>query len=141
MKVSSKTHYALLTVLDLALHRNTGVVKVPDISRRQGIPQKFLEQILLALRNGGVVSSKRGAKGGYYLSRPAAEISLADVVRLTEETLLKMKEREPSVGMTAAFQDVWDTINEFVVDKLEGVSLQDICERAEVLSSVPEYSI
>ena len=141
MKVSSKTHYALLTVLDLDLHRNTGVVKVPDIARRQGIPQKFLEQILLLLRNGGIVGSKRGAKGGYFLSRPAADISLADIVRLTEESLLKVKERDTSEGSGAAFDEFWESLNEYVVERFESVTLEDIRDRAQAMSSIPEYTI
>ena len=77
-----------MTVMDLAMYRNTGVIKVADIARRQSIPQKFLEQILLLLKGAGIVTSRRGSKGGYLLTRPASEISLASIVRLTEASLL-----------------------------------------------------
>jgi len=141
MRVSSKTQYALLTVLDLALHRNTGVIKVPDISRRQGIPQKFLEQILLSLKGGGVVGSKRGAKGGYFLARPASDISLAAIVRLTEKAMLGTSAIKNQGDRKSPFADVWDDLDRSVTNSLESVSIQDICERVEESSKVLQYSI
>ncbi|MDA0990664.1 MAG: Rrf2 family transcriptional regulator [Verrucomicrobia bacterium] len=142
MKISSKTHYALLTVMELAIHRNSGVVRVCDIAKRQGIPQKFLEQIFLLLRNGGLVGSKRGAKGGYFLSRPPSEITLADVVRLTEESLLTIKEHAADASTSAtAVDEVWETINQSVNGTLERTTLQDLSDRAKALSAVPTYTI
>ncbi|MCE9613388.1 MAG: Rrf2 family transcriptional regulator [Lentisphaerae bacterium] len=141
MKVSSKTQYALNTVLDLALHHNTGVVRVADISRRQGIPQKFLEQILMVLKSGGIVGSKRGAKGGYFLLRPAAEITLASVVRLTEETLLSDEAAGNANDRNTPYEKVWQDINAYVTRHLEGLTVQMMCEQASAMSRVLEFSI
>ena len=88
MKISSRSRYALLTVLDLTIQRSAGVSKVHDIARRQQIPQKFLEQILLVLKSGGLVASKRGAKGGYRLKKEPETISVADVLALTEDAVM-----------------------------------------------------
>jgi len=140
MKVSSKTKYALLTVLDLTMYRNTGVIKVPEISRRQGIPQKFLEQILLLLRNGGIVSSKRGARGGYFLTRAPNEISLASIVRLTEKDLLPQRP-EDSNSLDSVFDDVWREIDVHIEKKLEDLDMQKIAHSVAVKAKVLEFSI
>ena len=122
------------------MYRNTGVIKVADIARRQDIPQKFLEQILLLLKAAGIVSSKRGSKGGYALTRPANEISLAEIVRLTEESLIVSTDAEGSESK-CPFREVWEGIDTYVQHRLETVKIQNICERREETSSVPEYSI
>jgi len=141
MKVSSKTQYALNTVLDLALHQNTGVIRVADISRRQSIPQKFLEQILMVLKSGGVVGSKRGAKGGYFLLKSPSEVTLGSIVRLTEEAMLS----EDAAGNTNArqtpFEQVWKELNTHVAAKLDSLTIQQMCERAVAMARVLEYSI
>jgi Rrf2 family iron-sulfur cluster assembly transcriptional regulator len=141
MKVSSKTQYALNTVLDLALHQNTGVIRVADISRRQSIPQKFLEQILMVLKSGGVVGSKRGAKGGYFLLKSPSEVTLGSIVRLTEEAMLS----EDAAGNTNArqtpFEPVWKELNTHVAAKLDSLTIQQMCERAVAMARVLEYSI
>ncbi len=141
MKVSSKTQYALNTMLDLAQHHGTGVVRVADIARRQGIPQKFLEQILMILKSGGIVGSKRGAKGGYYLTRPAAEIPLSAVIRLTEETLLAPESAGNPNGRNTPYNQVWQEINTHITRQLDALTLQHMCERAAAMSRVVEYSI
>jgi len=141
MKVSSKTQYALNTVMDLAMNQHTGVVRVADISRRQDIPQKFLEQILMALKGGGIVGSKRGAKGGYFLARPAAEITLADVVRLTDASLLSEEAAGNQNDRRTPYEMVWKDINAHIVTVLENLTVQTICERAGTMSRVIEYSI
>jgi Rrf2 family protein len=141
MKVSSKTQYALNTVLDLAQHSATGVIRVSDISRRQGIPQKFLEQILMVLKSGGVVGSKRGAKGGYYLMKSPKDLALADVVRLTEETLLSEEAAGNPNDRGTPYEAIWKAMNEHIGRTLGGITLQDVCDRAADMSRVLEYSI
>ena len=84
MKISVKGDYALHAVFDLALQRPGEPVKIADIARRQGIPQKFLELILAGLKQGGFVESRRGADGGYLLARPANSITVGEVIRFME---------------------------------------------------------
>lgn len=141
MKVSSKTQYALNTVLDLALHQHTGVIRVADIARRQDIPQKFLEQILMVLKAGGIVGSKRGAKGGYYLLRSPSEVTLASIVRLTEEALLSEDAAGNLNAKQTPFEQVWKELNAHVAAKLESLTVQSMCERAVAMARVLEYSI
>lgn len=80
VKVSTRGDYASRALLSLALHRNDGPTSVRDIAERTGLPQPYLEQILLALKGAGIVKSKRGVGGGYLLSREPAEITLAQIV-------------------------------------------------------------
>src|ERR1700760_2097082 len=81
VRVSTRGDYACRALLSLALHTSeTGPTSVRDIAERTGLPQPYLEQILLALKGAGLVRSKRGVGGGYVLARPASEISLAQIV-------------------------------------------------------------
>jgi Rrf2 family protein len=141
MKVSSKTQYALNTVLDLALHRNTGVVRVADIARRQRIPQKFLEQILMVLKSGGIVGSKRGAKGGYFLLKPPSEITIAAIVRLTDETMLSEDAAGNPNARRTPFEQIWTDLNAQLAAQLETLTIQQICERAATLARALEFAI
>ena len=83
MRLSRKTDYALRTMVDLA-QQNGGLTPVGEIAARQGISTNFLEQILLTLKGGDLVASRRGKKGGYFLARQPEKITLADIVHLTE---------------------------------------------------------
>lgn len=135
MRVTHKTDYALKTLLDLAINRNSGVVQVADIARRQDIPVKFLEQILLILKRAGFVASKRGQKGGYYLAMEPSRITMAAVVRLTEGFLSPITcvsrhsyskcDDEPM----CPFCEVWADIRDYVAGKLEGLTISDMCDR------------
>ena len=80
MKVSTRGDYASRALLSLALHQGEGPTSVRDIAERTGLPQPYLEQILLALKGAGLVRSKRGVGGGYILAREPEEISLAQIV-------------------------------------------------------------
>lgn len=81
MKVSTRGDYAARALVSLALHGDeSGPTSVRDIAERTGLPQPYLEQILLALKGAGLVRSKRGVGGGYVLARPAEDITLADIV-------------------------------------------------------------
>ena len=84
MNISVKGEYALQALFDLAQQSPGEPVKIGDIARRQKIPQKFLELILAALKQGGFVESRRGAEGGYLLARPAESITVGQVVRFME---------------------------------------------------------
>ena len=97
--LSQKTRYALKALMILAEDRKkkTGPVLISDLARRGKMPQKFLEAILLELKNHGVLQSKKGKGGGYYLAKPPAEITFGEVVRLIEGPLALL----PCVSVTA----------------------------------------
>src|SRR5580698_4468281 len=84
MNISVKGEYALHAIFDLALQKFGEPIKIADIAKRQKIPQKFLELILAGLKQGGFVESRRGAEGGYLLTRPAETLTAGEVLRFVE---------------------------------------------------------
>src|SRR5881392_563260 len=94
MRVSAKVDYAVRAAVELAV-AGDGPVKGERIADAQEIPPKFLENILLELRHAGLVQSQRGAEGGYWLARPAAEITLAEVIRAVEGPLANVRGTRP----------------------------------------------
>lgn len=87
MKISQKGLYALQATMMLARHYQQGAIKIRDIAYEEDLPEKFLELILLELKNARIVESARGAKGGYQLRRPPSEIHLSEIVRLVDGPL------------------------------------------------------
>jgi len=129
VRVTAKVDYALRAVLELAA-AGEGPVKGERIAQAQDIPLKFLENILLELRHHGLVQSQRGAEGGYWLSRPAEEITLAEVIRAVEGPLANVRgERPESVeytGPAAPLQEVWIAMRANLRAVLDAVTLADV---------------
>ncbi|MEX2102756.1 MAG: Rrf2 family transcriptional regulator [Gaiellaceae bacterium] len=129
MRVTAKVDYALRAALELAA-AGEGPVKGERIAQAQDIPLKFLENILLELRHHGLVQSQRGAEGGYWLSRPAEEITLAEVIRAVEGPLANVRGERPEsveyIGAAAALQDVWIAVRANLRGVLDAVTLADV---------------
>jgi Rrf2 family transcriptional regulator, cysteine metabolism repressor len=104
VNISVKTEYALHAIFDLALQPVGQPVKIAEISKRQRIPQKFLELILASLKQGGFVESRRGAEGGYRLARPADQITVGQVLKFIEQS--KKTRRAPD-----GFTDLWKRVD------------------------------
>ena len=105
-------------------------VKGEALARSQDIPTKFLENIMGDLRKAGIVSSQRGAVGGYWLARPAAEVTLADVIRAVDGPLANVRGTRPEQtayhGVTEALVDVWIAVRASLRSVLEAVTLADV---------------
>ena len=84
MRLSKKTEYALRALFAIARDRNAASWRIEQLSRHENIPVKFLEQILLSLRNAGLLASKRGVGGGYRMARPPGEIAIGEVIRMLD---------------------------------------------------------
>lgn len=87
MRLTAKSEYGLLALIDLACEGESGPVSAREIAERQGIPTKFLEQLFVALRRAGIVTARRGAKGGFVLGKEPAEITVLDIVEALEGPL------------------------------------------------------
>ena len=129
MRVSAKVDYALRACAELA-GAGEGRVKGDRLAQAQEIPLKFLENILLDLKHAGLVQSQRGADGGYWLSLPPAEISLADVIRAVEGPIANVRGMAPQEveynGPAAPLQQVWIAVRANLRIVLEAVTLADL---------------
>ena len=94
MKISQKGLYALQAMMMLARHHHQGAIKIRDIAYQEGLPEKFLELILLELKNARMVDSTRGAKGGYMLRREPSDICLSEIIRLIDGPLAPFGDAE-----------------------------------------------
>src|SRR6185436_14507669 len=130
MRVSAKADYALRACIELAAAEGEGHVKGEQIAQAQEVPVKFLENILGDLRHAGLVRSQRGAEGGYWLARPASEITLAEVIRAVEGPLANVRGVRPdSITYQCAaepLKDVWIAVRASLRSVLEAVTLADV---------------
>jgi Rrf2 family protein len=130
VRVSAKADYAVRAAVELAAHEGEGPVKGDAIGRAQAIPVKFLENILAELRVAGIVESRRGAEGGYWLARPAAQVTIAEVMRAVEGPLAAVRGERPSdvtfPGAAAPMQQVWVALRASLRSVLDHVSLADV---------------
>jgi Rrf2 family protein len=94
MKISQKGLYALQAMMMLARHHHQGAIKIRDVAYEEGLPEKFLELILLELKNARMVESVRGAKGGYQLRRDPSDIHLSEIIRLVDGPLAPFGDAE-----------------------------------------------
>ena len=129
MRVSAKADYAIRAAIELAA-AGEGPVKGDRIAKAQSIPPNFLENILADLRNAGIVGSRRGAEGGYWLARPADEVSLAEVIRAVDGPLANVRgvrsDQLAYDGSAKALEQVWIAVRASLRGVLEGVSLADV---------------
>lgn len=136
MKITKKGEYAMRALVDLALNYKKGMRQIQEIVREEAIPEKFLEQILVILKNAGFIQSKRGIGGGYFLSKSPDEISLGEVIRLIDGPLAPLGcvnaehlncPKEITCGIRSVMLDVANATAEI----LDRVTLTDVCNRTK----------
>jgi Rrf2 family protein len=129
MRVSAKADYAVRAAVELAA-AGDGPTKGEKLAEAQEIPLQFLEHILLELKHSGIVRARRGAKGGYWLARPADEVSVADVVRAVEGPIANVQSMPPESieyrGSAEHLQEVWIAVRASLRSVLEEVTLADL---------------
>src|ERR1700733_13468033 len=130
MRVTAKADYAVRATVELAGSSADAPRKVDEIAQAQGIPLSFLENILTQLRSAGIVRSQRGPEGGYWLAHPAAEVSLAQIIRAVEGPLVGVRGQRPEeieyVGSAEALQQVWIALRSNLRKVLENVTVADV---------------
>ena len=138
MKISTKGRYALRLMIDLAQHDAAGYIPLRDISKRQEISAKYLEQIVVQLSRAGFVTSTRGAQGGYQLARHPSEYTVGDILRITEGALVPVACLEHDPVECARAQDwitvefwrgLYDVVNQYV----DSVTLEELVNRGQAL--------
>jgi Rrf2 family protein len=124
MHISVKGEYALQAIFDLASQRPGEPVRIADIAGRQKIPQKFLELILAGLKQAGFVESRRGAEGGYLLSRTPESLTVGEVLRFVEGPH-RGRGRGRRKGETP-FSDMWQQVERAVSDVIDRTTFADL---------------
>ena len=136
MKLSTRARYGLKALIDLGLHCETEAVSIQSIASRQNISDSYLEQLMAKLKKAGLVESTRGAGGGYRLGRPAAEISVGDILRVLEGSL----EAAQCSGMEdesscenhdiCVTKYVWKRINDSITQAVDTMMLDQLIEES-----------
>ena len=130
MRISAKADYAVRAALELAASPDGKPVKGTKLAEAQDIPLQFLEHILLDLKHVGLIKTKRGARGGYWLAEPAAEVTVADVIRAVEGPLANIQDLSPEEtayeGPAEKLRDVWIAVRQNLREVLEHVTLEEL---------------
>lgn len=132
VKLSRKSEYAILALIDLAKNGLVNPVKMIDISTRNQIPKKFLEQILIQLKTIGIVKSSRGSNGGYFLAKPASDINLAQIIRLFDgpigsvQSVSKYFYESTPIEQCPKLISIFKEIRDYVSDRMENTTIQDL---------------
>ena len=146
MRVTYKGDYAMKTILDLSLHYGNIPVTIHDLAKRADIPIKFLEQILLDLKRGGFVESRRGKIGGYLLARPPAKIKLGDVVRFIDGPIEPIACTEKGYSgcsdiYRCVFKRIWKEVADATSSVVDNVTFEDLVNRARAQKETVSYHI
>lgn len=126
--LSNRSDYALRAVLELAKREGHGPVKVPELADFRTVPLRFLENILLDLRRGGLVESRRGARGGYWLARPASEITVGDVIRLLDGPFSATSADRSGESQSPGLRELWDRIGAALAGVMERTTFGELVE-------------
>ena len=131
MRISAKGEYAIKAMLDLAMHRERGLIPIQEVAARQSIPQRYLEQVLLSLKRAGLLTSKRGSTGGYHLTKAPEEITVGAVLRAVEGgsafEAAAQERRHGGAGHELA--ELWDEISEAVSQVVDRLTFGDLVTR------------
>ena len=138
MKISTQSRYGLRALFDIAYHSAGLSTQVKDISARQGISPRYIEQIFQKLKRAGIIKSVRGPSGGYYLARSPEEIRVGDVVRATEgsvDLVFCLNARKSGKHCDRVAQcivrDVWGEGTRRLMEYFDSITLQDLCKQAQ----------
>jgi Rrf2 family iron-sulfur cluster assembly transcriptional regulator len=128
MKLTTRGHYSVKALLDLALQPSLQPVSVNVIAARQSLPAPYLEKLLINLRRAGLVESVRGAQGGYRLAKSPRDISLGQILEAVGEVVDPLPRHDPQAEQTEDWVTyaVWKRLSQKMTDALYGISLEDL---------------
>ena len=145
MKISTKGRYALRMLLDLAEHRDAGFISLKEISERQEISKKYLEQIVPLLRQSNILKTTKGFQGGYMLAKNPDQYTVGDILRITEGGLAPVACLDGETvdcqrsGICATLP-VWQGLYRVITEYLDNITLQDILNQ-QLASQADNYTI
>ena len=132
MQLTTRGRYAVTAVLDLALHAETGTLRLADIAERQGISLSYLEQLFARLRREGLVASVRGPGGGYRLAQPQDQLSIGRIIDAVNERLDVTRcggKADCQQGDTCLTHHLWSELSENLQEFLHGITVADLLRR------------
>ena len=150
LRLSKKLLYAIEAVVDIAYHGSSDPVRSSEISEREGIPRRYLEQVLQHLVHHGILAGQRGPRGGYRLARERRRISVGEIIRIVRD--LEGSEDPASdlegseIGIKVV-RPIWIDMQREMMERLDGLSIEDLCRRAQqksvprTVAKVPDFSI
>ena len=150
LRLSKKLLFAIEAVVDIAYHAGTGPVRSTDISRRQGIPRRYLEQVLQELVRKGVLSGQRGPRGGYRLARERRRITVGEIVRVVRELEGANDPAEEPNGSeigVKVVRPIWTEMQDELMLRFDTLTVEELCNRARAAqiaseaARVPDFSI
>jgi len=138
MRLSTQSRYGVRAIFDIAYHSEGLETQVKDISRRQGISPRYLEQIFQKLRKARIVGSKRGPSGGYFLSKKPEEITVGEIVRITEGNINPVLCRNPEDSNQpcdrldeCVTRIIWNEAGNRLKEYFDSVTIKDLCKMAQ----------
>ena len=138
MRLSTQSRYGVRAIFDIAYHSEGLETQVKEISRRQGISQRYLEQIFQKLKKGGIVASKRGPTGGYFLNKKPEDITVGEVIQITEggiNPVLCVDPGDPSQPCEKSgecvTQIIWNEAGKRLKEYFDSVTIRDLCIKAK----------
>ena len=146
MKISTRGRYAVRVMLDLALHDTGEYIKVKDIARRQGISEKYLEQIISILNKAGYVNSVRGAQGGYRLANKPESYTVGMILRLTEGSLSPVTCLDPGSEQCERYDFcetvvIWQKLYDAINNVIDNVTIRDLVDKHNEHNGSDDYVI
>ncbi len=143
MKISTRGRYGLRALVDLALYQNDKAIPLREISERERISEQYLEQLFASLRKAGVVSSVRGAHGGYLLNKEPENITAGDVIRILEGPIRPVncvtEDFECEQEDECVTHELWGLLSEKMGEVLDSYTLQDLVEKAEEIKDIKSF--
>ena len=141
--ISNRCYYAMQAVLELARREGQGLATIAQIARSRQIPARFLEAILVQLKQNGYAQSVRGKEGGYMLAKPSREITAGEIVRLFEAPLFSVRNtaggRRKKNGRKAIFDEIWHEAETAVEKVFDRINFAELAEREKKSESDSAY--
>ena len=150
LRLSKKLLFAIEAVVDIAYHAGPEPVRSSEISRRQGIPRRYLEQVLQQLVHHGILSGQRGPRGGYRLARERRRIAVGEIIRIVREMEGSgdpVEETEGSEIGRKVVRPIWAEMQQEMMSRFDNLTIEQLCDKArqEQIDSesaqVPDFSI
>jgi len=150
LRLSKKLLFAIEAVVDIAYHAGPGPVRSTDISRREGIPRRYLEQVLQELVHKGILSGQRGPRGGYRLARERRRITVGEIIRVVrdlEGTTDPASETDGSDIGIKVVRPIWMEMQREIMERFDDLTIEELCNRARdknipsEAAKVPDFSI